>query len=562
MNIKLLKTFRILYVEDEDVLREEVAQNIAPFVKEVVCAVDGIDGFNKYSADRNYFDIIITDILMPRMNGLEMVDKIRKIDAEIPIIYTTAFNDNEYMQKTIEQSIVSYIIKPIDIEQLFKAIEKASFQIENERLKRQLLTMNEELERLVEQKTKELRDANKELVRQLHTDNLTKLSNRRALLEDINKMDHPVVSIIDIDSFKTINDLYGESVGNEILISCASQIKRFAKANGYKAYRMGADVFAMSRDGELNLDDLARLIKEISSNRIWVEKYSMMVGIDITIGVCDDTVDIVEKAHMALVRAKERKISLLMYGSELDAQDEYENDIKWTKIIKESIENNKVVGYYQPIVDANGQIAKYECLMRILQNDEVFIPCYFLDIAKKVKLYPELTKIIIKTAFENARKYKKAININLSIQDISNKEVVTLITDELANGDVAEFITFELLESESIEDYEKIISFINMIKSMRCKIAIDDFGSGYSNFSYLLRLKPDYIKIDGSLVKNIHIDHNSYLITKTINDFAHSLNIKTVAEFVHCKEVFELLKEIGVDRYQGFYFSKPNETIV
>ena len=96
---------------------------------------------------------------------------------------------------------------------------------------------------------------------------------------------------------------------------------------------------------------------------------------------------------------------------------------------------------------------------------------------------------------------------------------------------------------------------------MGCKIAIDDFGSGYSNFAYLVKLKPDYIKIDGSLVKNIDIDKNSLLIVKTINDFTHSLGFKTVAEYVHSKEVFDILKEIGIDEYQGFHFFEPLEHV-
>jgi len=136
-----------------------------------------------------------------------------------------------------------------------------------------------------------------------------------------------------------------------------------------------------------------------------------------------------------------------------------------------------------------------------------------------------------------------------------------MIENDLSKDNIAHLITFEILESESITDYEKVISFINIVRKLGSKIAIDDFGSGYSNFSYLLRLKPDYIKIDGSLVKNIHKDKNSYLITKTINDFAHSLGMKTVAEFVHCEEVFKLLQDMGVDEYQGFYFSEPLENI-
>jgi EAL domain-containing protein (putative c-di-GMP-specific phosphodiesterase class I) len=197
--------------------------------------------------------------------------------------------------------------------------------------------------------------------------------------------------------------------------------------------------------------------------------------------------------------------------------------------------------------------------MRIVEDGKVYSPFLFLDIAKKVKFYPHLAKIIIKTAFKKAKESDSVININLSIQDIVNIDIVKMIEEELLQNSIAHLITFELLESENITDYEKVISFIGIVKKLGCKIAIDDFGSGYSNFGYLLRLKPDYIKIDGSLVKNIHTDENALLVTRTINDFAHNLGMKTVAEFVHCREVFEILQDMGVDEYQGFYFSEPLE---
>jgi len=565
MNLELLKTFTILYVEDEDALRDDVYQNISPFVKEVITANDGLEGLKLYREKRSRLDLIITDILMPNMTGLEMVDKIRELDSEIPIIYTTAFNDSDYMKKTIEQSIVSYIIKPIDIELLLKGIEKASLKIENERLKASLLEMNQELEVKVDLKTKELRNKNEVLNLQLHTDELTSLPNRKSLLKDISTMQNPILFIIDLDSFGTINDLYGEKIGNKVLVNMANLLNEFSKSVESKAYRIGGDIFALLKNKKFYSDEcitnIESLIETVSNHSINIQEYDITLRIVVTIGVSKENTDTVEKAHMALMNAKKNKISYLIYENEHNLDKEYQNDIKWTRIIKKAIENENIIAYYQPIIDANKNILKYECLMRLREGDIIHSPYLFLDIAKKVKYYPILAKIIINTAFKKAQETKSVINVNLSIQDIVNKDIVDMIKNELSKGDFAHLITFEILESESITDYEKVISFISIVKSFGAKIAIDDFGSGYSNFVYLLRLKPDLIKIDGSLVKNIHKDKNSYLITKTINDFAHSLGMKTVAEFVHCEEVFNLLKEIGVDEYQGFYFSEPLEQI-
>ena len=127
----------------------------------------------------------------------------------------------------------------------------------------------------------------------------------------------------------------------------------------------------------------------------------------------------------------------------------------------------------------------------------------------------------------------------------------------LKQYNVAQKVVFEILEDENVKNYNLLISFIDEIKELGCKVAIDDFGSGYSNFEHLLKMNVDYLKIDASLIKNIATDENSYKITKTIVEFAKSLNLLTIAEYVENKEIFELTKQLGVDYSQGYYFSAP-----
>lgn len=133
------------------------------------------------------------------------------------------------------------------------------------------------------------------------------------------------------------------------------------------------------------------------------------------------------------------------------------------------------------------------------------------------------------------------------------------ILNTIKRTNTAKQITFEIVESEGIEDFEEIKNFIKKIKSLGCKIAIDDFGTGYSNFEYIIKLNVDFIKIDGSLIKNIHLDNNLYLTVKTIVGFAKALNIKTVAEFVHNEDVLKCVKELEIDYSQGFFIDEPKE---
>jgi EAL domain-containing protein (putative c-di-GMP-specific phosphodiesterase class I) len=120
---------------------------------------------------------------------------------------------------------------------------------------------------------------------------------------------------------------------------------------------------------------------------------------------------------------------------------------------------------------------------------------------------------------------------------------------------------FEIVESESIENFEEVEDFIVQVKSYGCKVAIDDFGTGYSNFEYLMKLKADYIKIDGSMIKDIDTSLNAQIVVSTIVSFAKKMGIKTIAEFVENESILNKVKELGVDYSQGYYFSQPKRDI-
>ena len=566
MNYEVLKSLRILYVEDEIELQTEVKYNIAPFVNTIITKNNGQEALDYFLENQNSIDMIITDILMPIKNGIDMVNEIRAVNYEIPIIYTTAFNDNEFLIKTVGQSIDAYILKPIDIEFLIKGIVKASVKVENERLKAKLKETNIGLEKDVIIKDHELVKKNAELLKQLYTDSLTNLRNRKALREDILEYKNPIIAIFDIDEFKGINDLYGIDVGNAVLIKIAEILDELSYEN-VKVYRTGSDEFILLQDFAAYTteyeDSIKKMISEINSTSLYLEEYKLNVYVDVTVGIAHDFINCLEKADIALREAQQGHLSYLMYTDDLSLDTKYENDIKWTAIIREAVANGKIVPYYQPIVDKDQNIIKYESLMRLIDEDnKVISPFFFLEISKKAKFYTIMMKMIIEQTFNVIKESNKDITINLSIQDIYNKQMVDYIKSQLLHLNIAKNVIFEITESESISDYDKVYQFIIEVKKLGCRIAIDDFGSGYSNFSYILKLKPDYLKIDGSLIKDIHKDENAFIITKTIAQFAQRLGISTIAEYVHNEEVFEILKKLNIDCYQGFYFSEPKESVV
>jgi len=198
--------------------------------------------------------------------------------------------------------------------------------------------------------------------------------------------------------------------------------------------------------------------------------------------------------------------------------------------------------------------------MRMIDDNGDYIsPIHFLDLAKKNKLYPELTKIMLIKTFKIFKKLDYQVSINLSVEDILNETVNKTIIDKLTRYNIGHKVIFEIIESEGIENFEEVISFIEKVKKVGAQISIDDFGTGYSNFEYIMKLKVDYIKIDGSMIKNIDTNKDSKLVTETIIDFAKKMNIKTVAEFIHSKNVYSVVKDMGIDYSQGYYFGEPKK---
>jgi EAL domain-containing protein (putative c-di-GMP-specific phosphodiesterase class I) len=267
-------------------------------------------------------------------------------------------------------------------------------------------------------------------------------------------------------------------------------------------------------------------------------------------------------ADIALQSAKKDHKDFIVFYDELDKFREYEKNMLWTKKLKSAFNNDRIQVYFQPIVNNKTlKVDKYECLVRLIDEDgKVVAPYFFLDISKKSNQYTKLTKIVLQKSFQEFENLPFEFSVNISYEDIENPDFLDFIKKLLKKYNVSNRVVFEILEDSSIKNYNLLISFIEDVKSLGCKVAIDDFGSGYSNFEHLLKMNIDYLKIDASLIKNIAIDENSYKITKTIIEFAKNLNLKTIAEYVENEKVFDIIKDLGADYSQGYFFSPPVST--
>lgn len=425
-----------------------------------------------------------------------------------------------------------------------------------------------------------------QLIQQLYTDSLTQLPNRTKLLEDLALMTSHVLILINIDRFGEINDFYGTEIGDSVLKGMKERIAMgHMLTSGVKLYRIYADEFALLCDKKCfnnrPYDEaIALLHAHIEANPFYINDSTIIIKV--TIGAVINPMRDV-KTHivasqllidsdMVLRNAKQKDKEFIILNDTHEIKKEIAHNIEYIGKIKEAIAADRIVPFFQGIIEnstidtsyntMNNRIMpiKYECLIRLIDSEgKIISPFLFLDVAKKAKLYPQLTYIMIEKTFLIFQENSYNFSINLSVEDITDSKLVAFILQKMEQNNIGNRVIFEILESEGFENFEDIQEFIGQIKQRGGRIAIDDFGSGYSNFAYILHLQVDFLKIDASLIKNIDIDMNSRIIVETIVTFAKRLGIKTIAEYVNSKEVYKTVKEIGIDYSQGFYFHEPTQ---
>lgn len=405
---------------------------------------------------------------------------------------------------------------------------------------------------------------------QLYIDELTSIPNRLKLLEDIAITESPKLVVINIDGFKEINTIYGESIGDLTLQKMSKEIKNALNTRHLQLYKLTADEFAILAGKEISIENFREDVAMLSHylSHIHLECAEHEISIRLSLGAAISELHhsqrpLISMADMALKEANRRMRPYQFYNDIASIDEDLEKNYKMIQLIEQSIKDDKVRCCYQGIINAKtGKIEKYETLMRLEdENGKNVFPHNFVDIAKRTRFYPKLTQKVVQEAVYTFLHRQESVSINLSIDDIMDDSTYAFILDVLRNCSCAERIIFEFLETEEIEFNERMLTFTTQVKKMGAQIAIDDFGSGYSNYAYLMKLGVDILKIDASLIKDVEINNNSRLIAQSIINIAHALGMKTVAEHVHTKAVEEIMISMGVDYLQGYYLHKPVSTL-
>ncbi len=409
---------------------------------------------------------------------------------------------------------------------------------------------------------------------QIYFDPLTNLKNRKKLLIDIADTVSPTLFLINVDDFKEINAIFGYRIGDSVLVFLARIFSNILPDFVLGVYKLAGDEFAVLIDmnnrqvtQDMIVDTANDITQYVQQERYGYAKYEIMIRVSIGIAQAQKVGvrSLFSCADIALKTAKQLRKPFMFYKDAHATRSKFEENLKWLKILADAIEYDRIVPYYQPIViNTTGEIVKYECLARIADSGgRIYTPQFFMSIAKKSRLYDKITRAIIRKTFEAFKENSTEFSINMSVDDFLDPYTLQYIKFALSEfPTLRNRVSFEILETESVTDFDKFATYIADMQSVGCEIAIDDFGAGYSNFDVLLKLQLDYLKIDGVLIEKIDTDANSRIIVENIVNFSRKMGIKTIAEYVHSKKIYDIVKSLGIDYSQGFFLGVPKPAVL
>lgn len=411
-----------------------------------------------------------------------------------------------------------------------------------------------------------------ELLYRLYHNELTKLPNRVALFREIKQNSQLKLMVLDIDGFSKINAVYGDEMGDRILQDFSNALTHLIEGSALQLFKLSADVYVILADHRISdtffIEDVVMLSHQL--NPIYLDCFSNQIALRVNIGAAlpaehSTNRSLLGMANIALIEAKKSSRSYLFYSEVEKRFNQMQKGLIVLDRLHYIIEHELLQLYFQPIYDVRQQrVVKHEVLMRIADsNGEILSPATFLPIAKNAHIYYLLSQMMINKVFEAMKNDATLhLSINLSMEDILHAKTSTIIIENLQRYGCGHRLSIELLESEEVHYSELLNGFIEQVKRLGVTILIDDFGSGYSNYSHLIYLGVDGIKIDGSLISGIKKDETIYQVVRSIINISKELQLKTVAEYVSSEKIYTLLCELGVDMVQGYYIAKPSDSVM
>ncbi|WP_428634843.1 putative bifunctional diguanylate cyclase/phosphodiesterase [Sedimenticola sp.] len=426
-------------------------------------------------------------------------------------------------------------------------------------------------------------DRNRQIFHQATHDSLTHLINRQeferlidsAVIHCRDQQQRHTLLYLDLDQFKVINDTCGHVAGDAMLRDLTAVIN-FCLRKGDTLARLGGDEFGIllhncTLDPSTHVAD--QLLEAIRNFRfVWGNKaftVSASIGIYPIDATTADSTTALSAADTACYTAKDtgRNRYHIFDASNRELEQRF-SEMGWVNRLTEALEQERLCLYFQPITPLAGEQGNnrhFEVLLRLKDKHAGIIsPATFLPAAERFGLITTLDRWVVNRTFDWMNHHARfnsqfgMISVNLSGHSIGDPALLRLITERLANAQFpAKSLCFEITETAAISNIDRAGEFISALRKLGCHFALDDFGSGLSSFAYLKQLPVDYLKIDGSFVRDMIKDPQDFAMVKAMNQIGQIMGKQTIAEFVECQDTAERLKSIGVDFIQGYYPGRP-----
>jgi diguanylate cyclase (GGDEF)-like protein len=562
-------TAKILVVDDEPLLEYVILQlfrhQISTKELEFEFAINGVQALDKLQADGS-FDLVLTDINMPEMDGLALLENLPAIDPTLKAVVVSAYGDMPNIRIAMNRGAFDFLTKPIDFDDL-------------------KITINKTLDvvRITREREQQLAIANAQIHYQAFYDDLTGLPNRNLLLKEMRTGVNSIIELghlkallfLSLNRYQIVKYSLGHSRGEQLLVEVGRRLEACALPRNFIA-RVGEDAFAIwladITNSQLALEAAKHIRQalEIPSNLGGTTVFSS-VSIGIALGAIgtEEPEDLLRAAdaarHEAFVRGAG---SIVVFDANMQSraleQLQLENDLQNAINLQQFYLN------YQPIVSfVTGQIVGFEALVRWRHPSRGLVsPSEFIPTAERTGLIVALGEWVLSEAVACLSKWQLQfpdylplnMSVNLSGIQLFAPNLLPLLDSLLRVHNLkGEFLKLEITESVLMENAEEAAGVLELLKARQVKVCLDDFGTGYSNLSYLQLLPIDTLKIDRSFVCCLEEGGKNLTLLEAILNLASSLELEAIAEGVETQEQLIILRSLGCNSYQGYFFSRPLE---
>ena len=505
------------------------------------------------------WQIVITDHNMPGFSSTEALEVLNDSGLDVPFIIVSGSIGEDIAVEAMKAGAHDYIMKD-NLARLLPAIERE----------------------LREAKERFARRQAEEAIRHLaYHDPLTGLANRReferqleSLLDDAKAHEKQhALCYLDLDQFKIVNDTCGHIAGDELLRQVSILLKQKLRDSDVLA-RLGGDEFGVLLEN-CPLEQALRIANELCEmvrdyRFVWKDK-TFEVGV--SIGVVAITRDsesatsILSGADVACYAAKDLGRNRVHVYQESDEElAQRHGEMYWVARITQAFQARRFEMYQQKIISLSSDdpdARHFELLLRLRdEQGGLILPSMFIPAAERYGLMPTLDRWVIRAAFPFVASFCRGRDacfaINLSGTSLNDNHFLDFIKDEIEKYDIRPgAVCFEITETAAVTNLSRAVHFMTELKSLGCRFSLDDFGSGLSSFHYLKNLPVDFLKIDGSFVRDIVEDPVDHVMVEAINRVGQVMGIQTIAEFVENDEILAELRRIGVNYAQGYGIARP-----